>query len=114
PIKTGRVILETVLAVNGKRLTVLNVHLSTAATGATLTRRSMPLPAYLRHTAAVRWEQVTTLLRVAGDRSPLLIAGDFNNPPRGRLYGRLTGRFQDAFSAAGWGLGDTFPSGFPL
>ena len=40
--------------------------------------------------------------------------GDFNNPPRGRLYQRLAGCFQDAFRAAGWGLGETYPVGTPL
>ena len=75
----------------------------------------MPLPDYMRHTAAARAAQVTELLRIANSTSPpLLIAGDFNNPPRGRLYQRMTDRFQDAFRAVGWGLGDTYPANLPV
>ena len=44
----------------------------------------------------------------------LLVMGDFNTPPRGRLYRELASRWQDAFRSAGSGLGHTFSSRLPL
>ena len=103
--------LETVLDIEGTQVRVLNVHLSTAAYPASLLHHTGSTPNYLRHTAQVRTEQVDGLLRVtAGARGPLVVAGDFNTPPRGLLYLRLARRFQDAFRAGGWGLGYTFKS----
>jgi vancomycin resistance protein VanJ len=109
------VVLESVVDVKGTRLTVLNVHLSTAAGPRSLTRRPSALAAYLSHTAAVRSEQISALLRIAdAPAPPVLLAGDFNTPPRGLLYRRLGGRFQDAFRVAGWSLGHTYPTQRPL
>jgi vancomycin resistance protein VanJ len=115
PARSGRVILETVLQTPAGRLTVLNVHLSTATAGQSLARRASSLPVYLRLTAAVRAAQVAELLRVAERASPpLVVAGDFNTPPRGLIYRRMAARFQDAFAAAGSGLGYTYPANGPV
>jgi vancomycin resistance protein VanJ len=115
PAPSGRAILETQISVNGRRVTVINVHISTAGGPQSLARRLGSLPAYLRHTAEVRAAEVEDRLKLTGAAPPpLIIAGDFNTPPRGLVYRRMTGRFQDAFRAAGWGLGHTYPAHLPL
>jgi vancomycin resistance protein VanJ len=40
--------------------------------------------------------------------------GDFNTPPRTSLYRELTAQYKDAFEAAGYGFGWTYPSVRPL
>lgn len=115
-LRTRRPALETVLDVGGKTVTVLNVHLATFVTTASLqNRRGRSLPAYLRGTADLRAEQTTALLaRARAVQTPLIVAGDFNTPPRGRVYGRLTGALHDAFAERGRGFGYTFPARRPM
>ena len=57
---------------------------------------------------------MTTLLREAAEGGPLIVAGDFNTPPRGELYATLASRFTDAFAQAGWGFGNTYSSRWPV
>ncbi|HVF11145.1 MAG TPA: endonuclease/exonuclease/phosphatase family protein, partial [Abditibacteriaceae bacterium] len=119
PSRTGRVVLETQIALEGRRLSVFNVHMSTAAVptgGPTSARRSrFGMPIYTSATAAIRRRQTAILLGVTSQAtSPQIVMGDFNNPPRGLIYRALKGRFQDAFRAAGWGWGYTFRSDLPL
>ena len=65
--------------------------------------------------ARIRQAQSDLLSRVASQiNTPIIIAGDFNMPPRGGLYRGLKAHFSDAFKNAGCGLGKTFPAGFPL
>jgi endonuclease/exonuclease/phosphatase family metal-dependent hydrolase len=40
--------------------------------------------------------------------------GDFNTPPRGRVYRELTAKFEDGFRTAGYGAGYTYPARRPL
>lgn len=61
-----------------------------------------------------RQSQLEILLReAAAARGPLIVAGDFNTPPRGQIYRALTAQFSDAWDAAGRGLGYTFASSQP-
>jgi endonuclease/exonuclease/phosphatase (EEP) superfamily protein YafD len=39
---------------------------------------------------------------------PVILVGDFNTPPHSALFREVWGRYEDAFSAAGWGWGYTF------
>jgi len=115
----GRNILETVHEVGGKRVTVLNAHFDTASHPRSLLRSLLEeprsVPAHLRDTARTRLEQAAMLLTlVEGARAPLLVAGDFNTPPRGRLYGRLARPLRDSFRASGRGLGSTFRADVPV
>ncbi len=48
------------------------------------------------------------------EKGTKIVAGDFNTPPRGKLYRRVAGRLADAFATAGNGFGWTFPEQFPL
>jgi len=39
---------------------------------------------------------------------PTIICGDLNDTPNSRVYYLFSPRYVNAFSAAGWGFGDTF------
>jgi len=119
PIKTGRVILETQIAVKKRRFSVFNVHMSTASSGANYAesrlRQMFGLPIYASSTADIRRRQTKILMSVTSKVSgSQIVMGDFNNPPRGLVYRELTGRFHDAFHAAGWGWGYTFRADLPV
>ena len=92
---------------NGRTLRVVNAHLGTVLVTSAL-RGDW---ATLRRTAQARQEQVGLLCRLAAQESgPVLLGGDLNTPPRGRLYRRLTRCFgPDAHDRAGRGPGWTFP-----
>jgi len=112
--ETGRVVLETVVDVKGRRLVVLNTHLSTAAKGSLL-HRSVSLERYMREAVAVRGFQVAVLQKVLGaSKGAVVVMGDFNNPPRGVLYHRLLGHLRDAFGLAGFGFGHTYSTRLPV
>ncbi|NLB95797.1 MAG: hypothetical protein GX785_08820 [Armatimonadetes bacterium] len=115
PGKYRRELLESVVQVGEEQLTVLNVHFNTAARPRALLRNPRSGLTYLRNSAEVRSAQMEALLKVA-ERRPhhLVIAGDFNTPPRGVLYRRITTRFSDAFRMTGLGFGHTFRANMPL
>jgi vancomycin resistance protein VanJ len=115
PVDYWRVLLEVTVLPEGRRLTVINLHMNTAADSESLTDHYGGFPSYLRSSTIARSMQVSRLLGVArGIRGPLVLAGDFNTPPRGRLYRRLTQEFQDCFRASGWGFGYSFRSDLPV
>lgn len=94
---------------------VVGLHFYTAVNGRTLKNEWRKAPAYMRHTAAVRLDQARNLLEYTEQLpEPLIVAGDFNTPPAGMIYGKLTARFGDAFAERGRGWGYTFPSKHPL
>ena len=47
-------------------------------------------------------------------RTPLLVAGDLNSPPRGLFFGAISRGLDDAWQCGGRGIGSTFPAQFPL
>jgi len=97
------------------RFDVIGVHFYSAMALATLRRERRDIRGYLRGTAAARAEQVATLAEwLPAEGRPVLLAGDFNTPPRGRIYGRLRGFLADCRADAAWGWGYTYPSRFPL
>ncbi|MDX1933087.1 MAG: endonuclease/exonuclease/phosphatase family protein [Capsulimonadales bacterium] len=109
-----RVALSAEVTIGDRIVTVMTVHPVTAATPETVRRHRGSLPSYLHRTTAIRARQFEKIeaatRRIAG---PLILCGDFNTPPRGVLYRRLTADFEDAFTASGSGFGWTYPSGFP-
>ena len=101
-------------------LRVLNTHISTSFSGQ---KKHFGLPAELadvsanaRAAAQARLEQVEPLTAAlnADSTTPLVLCGDFNTPPRGLFYRRLSAHLSDGFAGAGNGLGLSFPSRFPL
>lgn len=95
--------------------TVIGAHFSTALHGQTLRGERRHLPAYLDRAGAIRWEQAQDVLQWArAQEGPVIVAGDFNTPPAGHVYGALRRPYRDAFADAGWGWGFTYPSRTPL
>jgi len=97
------------------RFQVVGVHLYTAIYGRTLRKEWKHVPTYMRHTGSVRKDQVRDLLEWTGKMDePLILAGDFNTPPAGQIYQKLTHSFGDAFAERGLGWGYTFQTDRPL
>jgi vancomycin resistance protein VanJ len=102
-------------------LRVLNAHIATTAAGQRerhengLRDRAINVATSVRGTAITRASHLPLIDGALNDsQTPVVLAGDFNNPPRGRFYRHLKSQLRDAFSEAGWGLGLTFPSKLPL
>lgn len=103
-------ILEAELNVNGAPLTVFCAHFAIPLNGAPLDwPREIPKMARIRQ---AQWELLNRVANQSG--ASVIIAGDFNTPPRGVLYRGLASQFSDAFKNSGRGFGQTFPAGFPL
>lgn len=112
---TDRRIVHAEFAGPTGRFHVVGVHFRTAAYGQTLLANWRRLDRYLRHTGRVRQSQAAATLRYLDTlEGPVLLCGDFNTPPEGHIYTRITRRLADAFAAAGPGWGHTYPSAFPL
>jgi vancomycin resistance protein VanJ len=97
------------------RFHVVGVHFRTAIHGQTLLNQRHRVADYMRATGAIRREQARDVLSLVRELDgPVILAGDFNTPPSGLIYRRLTGPLEDAFARSGWGWGYTYPSRFPL
>ena len=63
----------------------------------------------------LRLAQATILAEIVKrSENPVIVAGDFNAAPTYRSIRALRGELEDAWEEAGWGLGGTYPSAFPL
>ncbi len=117
PIKTRRVILEGIINFKETKLAIFNVHFATAIGPQWLLNSRESLDDYLEQTASVREIQFKTLMSVTSKTRavlPVIIAGDFNTPPRGKFYRSIKQNYHDAFHEAGQGFGYTFRSDMPL
>jgi vancomycin resistance protein VanJ len=103
-------ILEAQLQLKGKILTVFCAHFMNP-----LDEKIWAWPRQITTRAAIREAQWQLLQSVAQNVStPVLIAGDFNTPPRGALYRQIAARFEDGFAASSRGFGCSFPAFVPL
>jgi vancomycin resistance protein VanJ len=94
---------------------VVGAHFRTALYGNTLAAYKQDIPRYMHQTSRVRAEQADDLVGwLGGLDGPVILAGDFNTPPAGNVYGRLTQGLVDSFRERGWGWGYTYPSRLPL
>ncbi|MDA8219627.1 MAG: endonuclease/exonuclease/phosphatase family protein [Dehalococcoidales bacterium] len=94
--------------VNGRAVTVLNVHPPRPTLGF---RRIGPVPVPTTFDTARRDRALGAIVaRAQTIAGPLIVLGDFNTSDRDPAYGMLAGTLDDAFRAAGWGPGYTFPS----
>lgn len=100
--------LEVELA-NG--LKVVAVHLSFHKLD---TVRSKAIPVHLQQVSQMHEIEVDMLTSKYSGLPKVIIAGDFNCPPRGHIYSRMRRHFTDAFATAGWLTGYTWPSSFPV
>lgn len=89
-----RGILQLKLDVRGRELVVMNTHIDS------------------RPDDAERWlnvGEIEVLTKKHGE-TPVILCGDFNNLPSGRVYERLNASFQDAWAKVGVGDGFSFPA----
>ncbi|WP_293911969.1 endonuclease/exonuclease/phosphatase family protein [Deinococcus sp.] len=105
---TGRRFLVSRIGAPGGELSVVNVHFGTVTVSRVLSGQIMP-------TRDRRAQQLDVLLReVAATSGPVIVAGDFNTPPRGQVYRALSAELSDAWDSAGRGFGYTFSSQAPV
>ena len=55
-----------------------------------------------------------TFSAISQEKLPTILGGDFNNPPRQGLSGKLSDQCEDAFSSRGFGPGWTYPAKRPI
>ncbi|GHF94994.1 hypothetical protein GCM10017783_03610 [Deinococcus piscis] len=106
PETTRRFLVTAVQTPQGK-LNVVNVHFSTVLVSGVLKGQVIP-------TRNRRGAQLDILLRETAQMPQVVVAGDFNTPPRGRVYRALSGQFVNAWDAAGQGFGYSFPAQVPV
>jgi vancomycin resistance protein VanJ len=109
-------LLQVVLEVRGRPLTLIDTHLETVGALASPSDvwRGRSLMVRTERKNVIRRDGVQLMLRQARQtRGPLLIAGDFNLPPRGPLYAALSADLTDAFVVRGWGFGFTHAARLP-
>ncbi len=122
PLRDGstRRTLATTIQTPRGQLRVLNTHISTSFSGQSkyhgLKSQLAEISVNARPSAQARLEQIEPLALAldADTRTPLVLCGDFNTPPRGLFYHQLSARLNDGFAQAGNGMGLSFPSRFPL
>jgi endonuclease/exonuclease/phosphatase (EEP) superfamily protein YafD len=109
PAPSKRFVLDTTFRIGEKQLRVLNAHWTTSPLLSELKKQ------WPGGSSKMRSVQASQLLKLTqNSTTPFLVAGDFNNPPRGRIYNRLAQQWQDAFAVRGFGLGGTYPARYPL
>jgi endonuclease/exonuclease/phosphatase (EEP) superfamily protein YafD len=115
--KPHRNMQVTVTLPNGQPLEVVNVHLDTAATDLRLWKRA----AWRTHreNRVLRRNELSLTLDILNQTSdfpmgPVIFGGDFNAPATDIVHHQLARDFDDAFSEAGSGWGNTFHRRFPI
>ncbi len=89
-----RGILELLLDVRGREVVFMNTHIDS------------------RPDDTERWLNLGEIEGLTMNQTgrPVILCGDFNNQPKGRVYDRLTRTFQDTWSKVGAGDGFSFPA----
>jgi len=107
---------RAVIDVNGRDIAVYNVHLyplkgDTPRTRAPFNLYSSLWNAIWSFDDRIRRGQVDALLaRLADERLPYIVGGDFNFSDQTVLYERMAARLVDSYREAGWGMGWTWPA----
>ncbi len=121
PLHDERRVLETTWQTPGGKVRVLNVHIAKSDTEKELQERNFTafgaqIFANARRASRTRLDQLPQIeTAIESDQNvPLIVAGDFNSPPRGPFYRALTSHLADAWKQGGWGNQATFPSRWPL
>ena len=106
-------------------LDVIVAHISTSAPGSRYSgrkprslRRLVETAELIHGTARTRLSQLPIIDQALDESQqsgrPYVLAGDFNNPPRGGFNRHLKARLTDSFAQAGLGSGFTFPAKLPV
>ena len=123
--KSSRRVLAVTCQTPDGPLDVMVAHIPTSARGSRFgahkpsnLRRLLETANLVHATAQTRMNYLPVLDRALEDSQrsgrPYLLAGDFNNPPRGGFNRHLKAQLTDAFAQGGWGNGFTFPAKFPV
>lgn len=100
---------QVTLDLAGQPISLINSHMPSPRIGFTLYGR---LPRVYYFDNRFQANTVDALLaRVEQTTAPLILAGDLNLMERQEDFQRLRTHLDDAFEAAGWGMGFTFPYG---
>ncbi|MBC8126401.1 MAG: endonuclease/exonuclease/phosphatase family protein [Gloeobacteraceae cyanobacterium ES-bin-144] len=107
----------TIAQPDGSSIEVVNVHLATAATDLRLWHRSAWKDH--RNNRALRQKELALTLQILEQtadipNTPTFFGGDFNSPASDVVHRQLDRDFEDAFSVAGTGWGDTFQRRLPI
>jgi endonuclease/exonuclease/phosphatase (EEP) superfamily protein YafD len=104
----------TVKKPDGSLIEVVNLHLESAATDLRLWRAECWKNHEINRTA--REKELGTALYILADTAagrPSIVGGDFNAPPGDPIQLLLKGNFEDAFTQAGTGWGNTYQRRIP-
>ncbi len=107
----------TIRLPSGREIETVNVHLATAATNLRLWNKA----SRTTHTKnrQLRRQELSVVLQVLEQttsfpNTPTILGGDFNAGATDVVHRQLVRDFDDAFSKAGRGWGDTFHRRFPI
>ena len=95
---------RVVLELNSARVTLYNIH---ALNPFVSEEKGVRVD-----TARRTWAVDDVLQRTANEKSPLIIAGDFNMTDQTEIYRQVSGHYHDTFREAGSWLGFTFPANY--
>jgi len=100
---------------NGTKAVVVNLHLTRMRRSrrvdslAALAREVLGMSVSEGLNDGLKYEQALKIMkRVKELTCPVIVCGDFNDTPNGRVYDLFADGFTNAFARKGWGLGDTF------
>ncbi len=97
---------RAVIEVAGSPFVLYNLHLAMPLTQ----DESVPLP--LRYDSTQRDSQIQELLaRAPQETLPVILVGDFNMSEYSPIYDQIAAEYTDAYRAASWGIGATWPGG---
>jgi endonuclease/exonuclease/phosphatase family metal-dependent hydrolase len=107
----------TIVAPDGRKFEVVNIHLLSAATDLSLWRREVWRGHRINR--AIRRDELSRVLSTLDDTVgfpgiPVVFGGDFNAPPGDPVSRLLDRDFEDAQLAAGAGWGNTYHRRFPI
>ncbi len=101
----------------GRQIELVNVYLAPAVTNLRLWRRD----AWREHriNRVIHHTEAATMLQLLEQttrfpNTPVILGGDFNAPATDPVHRRLASHFNNTFTAAGTGWGNTFQRRFPI
>jgi endonuclease/exonuclease/phosphatase (EEP) superfamily protein YafD len=117
PLPEGedRVVLGATVHCQGKSLRIVTTHCAPLDYGIFGKFDSNQIAEHLKTLATTQSRQTDAILDfIKPTDGPLVLCGNFNGPPTGVRYLRMTKNLSDAWDEAGRGFGYTLPSNFPL
>jgi endonuclease/exonuclease/phosphatase (EEP) superfamily protein YafD len=112
---SDRYALEAGIELPGRSLRVVNFHHTLLFHGLEFFRDPAMMKVTLERAMRIRRLETNVLIDMCRSTSgSLVLAGDFNGPPRDAQVRRLTSLYDDAFRRSGWGFGFTYSADLPV